>query len=123
MGRKKRGVSAEIPQGEPLVVNEGNIAEIIKNVVATKKEPYTLYAWFAYIDKEGFKVKSEHKSEGDTVAELLTNLEFPKGVNRLVNVTVTHNENVHDRSLAPHVARAILEHKDVLDFEKYFRGV
>lgn len=95
----------------------------VEEAKPAKKEPYKLYAWFAYVDKEGFKVKSEHRSEGETVSELLTNLEFPAGVNRLVNVEVTHGDKGYNRALAPHTARAILERKDVEEFNRLFRGV
>lgn len=87
------------------------------------KNSYSLYAWFAYVDKEGFKVKSEHRSEGDTVAELLDAVEFPAGVNRLVNVSVTHNGNTYEKALAPHKARAILERKDAFQFNQVFKGI
>ena len=99
-------------------------AEVIAEIAQPKKQFYSLHAWFAYIDKEGFKVKSEYKSEGGSAQELLDNLkDFPAGVNRLVTVTVKHNENELERALAPHKARAILEKKNVVDFNEVFRGV
>lgn len=105
MGRKKKVV--EVVEGADVVAPE---------VKPAKKEPYSLYAWFAYIDKEGFKIKSEHRSEGDTVAELLQNMEFPKGCNCLVNVTVKHGNKEISKAIAPHKARAILELKSVEAF-------
>lgn len=87
------------------------------------KESHKLYAWFAYIDKEGFKVKAEFKSEGETVEEALAALEFPKGVNRLTNATYTHNGNEFSRALAPHVARKLFEDKDSFEFGRLFKGV
>lgn len=93
-------------------------------VKAVKKEPYSLYAWFSYIDKEGFKVKSEYKSEGDTVGELLANLkDFPAGVNRLVHLVVKHGEKELERAIAAHKVRSILEKKNEADFNEVFRGV
>ncbi len=93
-------------------------------VKVEKKIGWSLYAWFAYIDKEGFKVKSEYKSEGDSVGELLANLkDFPAGVNRLVHVVVKHGESEFEKALAPHKARSILEKKNVADFNDAFRGL
>lgn len=114
-----------MPKKKKKEVEEADVNDEATEVkeVKPKKEPYKLYAWFAYIDKEGFKVKSEHRSEGETVAELLTNLEFPAGVNRLVNVEVTHGDKGYNRALAPHTARAVLERKDVEEFNRLFRGV
>jgi len=116
MGRKKKGVVAveNVEVVAPTVVAETKPA---------KKEPYSLHAWFSYIDKEGFKVKSEYKSEGDTVKELLAGVEFPAGVNRLVNVTVKHGANEFTKALAPHKARAILESKSEFEFGNAFRGI
>lgn len=97
----------------------------VKEVKEEKKakDEYSIYAWFAYVDKDGFKVKSEYKGEGNTVAEMLAGVEFPFGVNRLVNVTVTHNGKSYEKALAPHKARAILEMKSVFDFNEAFRGI
>lgn len=112
-------------KAEKAVVVAGVAAVATAPVVkVTKKEPYSLYAWFAYIDKEGFKVKSEYRSEGDSVDELLENLkDFPVGVNRLVNVLVKHGDKELERALAPHKARSILEKKNVADFNAVFRGL
>ena len=117
MGRKKRVVTTD----EPVQPEEGDTVNGV--VKASKKDQYTLYAWFAVIDKEGFKVKNEYNSEGETVSELLENLVFPPGVNGLVNVTVTKGSNEISKALAPHKARKILEHKSVVDFENVFRGL
>ena|SRR3990167_3281552 len=111
MAKKKKVVEV----GAPPVVADPK--------VVAKKEPYSLHAWFSYIDKEGFKVKSEYKSEGDTVKELLAGVEFPAGVNRLVNVTVKHGANEFSKALAPHKARAILENKNESEFGSAFRGI
>ena len=98
--------------------------EVEKKAVEVKKVPYSLHAWFAYIDRDGFKVKSEHSSEGGDVEELLENIkDFPVGVNRLVNVMVKHGEKGISKALAPHKARAILEKKNVVDFKEVFRGL
>lgn len=87
------------------------------------EESHKLDVWYAYIDKEGFKVKAEFNSEGETVEEALAALEFPKGVNRLVNATYTHNGNEFSRALAPHVARKLFEDKDSFEFGRLFKGV
>ena len=111
MGRKKK-------------VEGAVVAEVKKEVKPVKKESYKLHAWFSYIDKEGFKVKSEYSSEGSDVEELLGNLkDFPAGVNRLVNVSVKRGEREIAKALAPHKARAILEKKNVVDFQEAFRGL
>ena len=112
MGRKKKVVASV-----PTETSE------VKSEVKAKKDPYSLYAWFSYIDNDGFKIKAEFKSEGDSVKELLENLEFPKGVNRLVNVKLTHGANESEKALAPHKARALLEQKDVVEFNNVFRGI
>lgn len=88
-----------------------------------KKEKLSLHAWFAYVDKEGFKVKSEYRSEGETVAELLAELTFPAGCNCLVNVTYKNGEREFSRALAPHSARKVLEGKDEFEFDRLFKGV
>lgn len=89
-----------------------------------EKKGYSLQAWFAYIDKEGFKVKKEYESKGETVKDLLADLkDWPNGCNRLVNVTVKHGDKELERALAPHKARAILERKNEVDFNEVFRGL
>ena len=88
-----------------------------------KKDAWSIYAYFAYVDKEGFKNKAEFRSEGETPEAMLTGLEFPAGVNRLVNVTVKHNDETLEKALAPHKARLILEQKSVYDFNAAFRGL
>ena len=114
MAKKKVEVKEEV----------GEIKAVEVKVKKVKKVPYSLHAWFAYIDKEGFKVKSEYSSDGDTVAELLGNIkDFPAGVNRLVNVSVKHGEKEISKALAPHKARAILEKKNEVDFTEVFRGL
>lgn len=86
-------------------------------------EKWSLYAWYSYVDKEGYKTKAEYRSEGANVGELLAGIDFPAGCNRLVNVTVTHDGEEFSKALAPHKARAILEHKSEFDFNAVFRGV
>ena len=122
----------EIPRKNVEVsVNKKEIApekgeEEVAEKVAKEKEPavhYSLYAFFASIDEEGYKIKNEFKSEGATAKELLKNLDFPKGTNCLVNVTVQKNGHELSKALAPHKARAILNGKNVYDFEQAFRGI
>ena len=113
MGRKKKVVASV-----PTETESG-----VKSEVKAKKDSYSLHVWFSYIDNDGFKIKAEFKSEGDSVKELLENLEFPKGVNRLVNVKLTHGANESEKALAPHKARALLEYKDVVEFNNVFRGI
>lgn len=96
--------------------------DVNKEVVEKpKKEAHSLYAWFAYIDKEGFKTKSEYKSEGDTPEEALAALDFPKGCNCLVNVTYNKGGRETSRALAPHKARQILEDKDSGELQRLFK--
>ena len=117
MGRKKK-VVASVP-----TETESEVKSEVKAEVKARKDSYSLHAWFSYIDNDGFKIKAEFKSEGDSVKELLDNLEFPKGVNSLVNVKLTHGANEFEKALAPQKARAILEHKDVVEFNNVFRGI
>ena len=104
---------------EDAIVGEDPASEI----KPSKKEKYSVDAWYAYIDKEGFKVKAEFKSEADNVDGLLKGVDFPKGCNRLVNVTLNHNGNEFQRAIAPHVARKIFEEKDSFEFKRLFKGV
>ena len=118
MGRKKKEIVVKSVNGE-----DAEVGGVKVKPVEVKKEPYSLHAWFSYIDNDGFKIKAEFKSEGNSVKELLENLEFPKGVNRLVNVKLTHGANEFEKALSPHKARAILEHKDIVEFNNIFRGI
>ena len=89
----------------------------------SKKDDYSVHLWYSFIDKDGFKVKQEFKGEGETVEEMLASVVFPKGCNRLVNVTLNHNGNEFQRALAPHTARKIFEDKDSFEFDRLFKGV
>lgn len=97
--------------------------EVVAEEVKETSKGYSLYAWFAYVDKDGYRTKSEYHSEGKTAEELLNSLDFPKGVNRLVNITIKHGDEELSKALAPHKARSILEHKSVFDFNATFRGL
>lgn len=91
--------------------------------VKAKKDSYSVEAWYSYIDKEGFKIKAEFKSEGSSISEMLNGMEFPKGVNRLVNVTLKHGEESFQRAVAAHTARRMFEDKDAAEFQRLFKGV
>ena len=87
----------------------------------SKKEPYTLHAQFYAKDEEGAKIVVAFDSSGDTVDEVLANLDFPKGTNCGVKVTVTHRDKkVDSLLLSPEKARRILHGKDAYEFVKYF---
>ncbi len=108
---------------------ENTKAEVKNDVeveVTTPAKPkavkHTLVAKLRAIDPtDGAKVVMTYESEGTNPQDLLDNLEFPKGVNQLVNVQVTIGDKAFERALAPNRAREILEFKDVTLFNRYFR--
>lgn len=110
-----------------VVVSEGSedvdVPEVAVAQPKVEKVSYTLKASFKSRDAEGDKILLSFDSTGEDVAALLKDLTFPKGVNALVNVTVTKDEKELSRALAPHKARAILEHKDEVAFWSVFRGL
>ena len=103
---------------DDLVVTEG-----LEVAPQPKKLLLTLHAEYKFKDKDGDKVLMKFDGEGYSAKEVLESVEFPKGVNALVNVTVTKGDKEFTKALAPHRARAILEHKDVVSFEESFRGI
>lgn len=91
--------------------------------VKSKKAGYKVEAWYGYIDKEGFKVKAEFKGEGGSIEEALESIDFPKGINRLVNVTLTHGDDTYQRAVAAHTARRLFEDKDAEEMKRLFKGI
>lgn len=87
-----------------------------------RQERVKIVAKFKSVDEEGNKIVLPFDSEGDNIEEALNNLVFPKGVNALVNVSLSQGGKRIDRALAPHKARQTLEHKDVDAFVALFRG-
>lgn len=88
------------------------------------KESYSLKASFYVVDKiENVRTVKTFESKGDTVTELLANIDFPSGCNRPVLINVSRGANEIERKVAPHKARWILEDKDEAEFEKVFRGL
>lgn len=87
-----------------------------------KKAPVKISAKFKTYDVEGNKMIVSFDSEGADIEEALNALEFPKGVNALVNVSLSQGTKKLEKAFAPHKARATLEHKDVVTFRAAFRG-
>ena len=88
-----------------------------------KAESFSIVAKFKSRDEDGNTIVNSFESKGATVKELLAELDFPKGVNCLVQVSVQRNDHKLEKSLAPHKARKVLEFKDVTEFENVFRGL
>ena len=89
--------------------------------VKPKKETVSLEVKFKAIDEDRNKVIMTFNSEGDSVAEALKKLDFPDGLNALVNVVVKIGAKEWKRALAPHKARLILGEKDEYEFNRLFR--
>jgi len=104
---------------------EGAVEEVTEK--KAKHTPITLRAKYKVIDRDGTKTFPEFVSEGDTVEEVLAGLEFPKGVNALVEVTVTRGDKSLMKALAPSRARLILENEQKLKateaLKAAFRGI
>lgn len=92
----------------------------VEEKVEAKKESVSISATFRAVDEEGDKVKLTFDSKGDSLEDALNKLEFPKGVNCLVKTTVVKGDKEVEVALAPHMARRILEGKDVFTLEKKF---
>lgn len=107
-------------KNEDLEVETEEVVEVQAPV--SKKSPVKITAKFKTYDEEGNKMILPFDSEGATIEEALNALEFPKGVNALVNVTLAQGTKKMEKSFAPHKARATLEHKDVETFSAAFRG-
>jgi hypothetical protein len=92
-----------------------------------KKLSIKLHAKYKVIDRDGTKTFPEFVSEGASVEEVLENLEFPKGVNALVVVTVTKGEKSFMKALGPARARLILENEQKIkaaeSLRAAFRGI
>jgi hypothetical protein len=92
--------------------------------VVEAKSTYSLVAKYRVIDPlDGAKSIAEYSSEGTSPEDLLKNLDFPKGVNALVSVTVKKGKEEYTRSLAPFKARQVLEFKQVEDLRELYRGI
>ncbi len=99
------------------------IPKVSKTPVAKpEKVKYELCARYKIIDEDGDKIKIENKSEGESLEELLKNFDWPKGMTKLVKVTVKKDgsEVCEAVALAPHIARLIFENQDVLLLKKKF---
>lgn len=102
---------------------ESKNVEVVVNEEPKKAVKIKVYASFVTRDVDGLKTKHEFNSEGKDVKEALTNLEFPRGVNCLVNTVVEKGESKIEKALAPQKARAIFEDKKVEVFEAVYRGL
>ena len=110
-GRKKKELNPDIkPELEP--------KPVVKPVESLK-----LLAWFYGRDEEGNRTKIRFESEGMTLEEAVNNLEFPKGINALVNLEISRGEKVAKVALAPHDARYILQDKDWKILGESFRNL
>lgn len=87
-----------------------------------KPEPYILIAKYTTFDREGYKNLNTCESKGDTLEVALNAIEFPKGLNALVNVTVKKGERSFTKALAPHTVRDVFDLKDHVLLQNCFRG-
>lgn len=117
MAKKKNEVIDDVEE----VVEEEEVEVVVNE--PKKGTPIKVYAYFVTKDIDGLKTKNEFNSEGKDVKEALANLDFPRGVNCLVNTVVEKGNNKIEKALAPHKARAIFEDKKVEVFEAVYRGL
>ena len=117
MGRPKKVVEED----KEVIENSIEVKAVV--VEAPKKvERVYITAKFKAIDEEGNRMILPFDSEGSSIEDALTNMEFPKGINALVNVTLTRGDKTMTKAFAPHKARQTLEYKDVQTFKDAFRG-
>lgn len=90
-----------------------------------KAETYTIVASYKVKNEaDGTVERVKHEGKGDTAEKALAAIEdYPNGLNCNILVTVTHGNLTVEKSIAPHNARAIMEHGDMYIFERQFRGV
>lgn len=148
MGRKNTAVvedaSTEILQDEMVdTAHEGGdevveVAKTEKPQTKTEKpqikvEKVTVTASCKTKSPDGDRIVHKYKGEGNSLTEALETLvgseedltdeyekPFPKNINILVNVSVRKGDYKFDRALAPHVAKDILENKNVALAVKLF---
>lgn len=86
-------------------------------------EKISIVAEYRLKNMDGDVEKFKLTSEGETAADALAALEAPKGINFLVNVTVTKGDKTFTRAIAPHKARMILSDKNEYEFRKAFNSL
>lgn len=129
MGRPKKevaNVDEVVSENTPETVEPAT--ETTEPVKDNPKVTYSVSASFKTRTLDGDRIVHKYKGAGKTVAEALEtvvgsdedladeyNRPFPKGIN--INVVIVIRTSAgweYTRSVAPHVARAILENKDAV---------
>lgn len=107
------------------MAKEKKEVEVVEEAVVEKpkKEAIVITASFKAVDDtDGSKVKMDFTGTGSTVGEALAEIDFPKGVNALVNIAYKKGSKSMDKNVPPHVSQAVLVDKDEFAFDKLFRG-
>ena len=99
------------------------VSGVARLTPVSKSSSFTLKASFKAKDEEGNTIVCSFDSEGSDALQALKKMEFPKGINALVKLQVKKGNKELERALAPHKARKILQYKDVVEFEKTFKGL
>lgn len=81
---------------------------------------YSIYAWFHAKDEEGAKIKVERRSEASSLNEALELIDWPKGLNCPVQITVNDGNRDVEVRVSPTVGRLILEHKNIAQLRNRF---
>lgn len=109
-----------------------NATEEVAEVEVTEKKPtnekVSIKASFKTRDTDGNKIIIHFVGMGASFQEAVDDLSsddmegpYPAGLNALVNVKVKRGDREFERALAPHRARQILEDKNVVLFNTYFK--